>query len=247
MGSSYETNTQMIHAISFQNVSLSYGKKPVLDNVSLDVEKGSFTALLGPNGAGKSTIFNLISGLLIPDSGFLEIAGQSVAAHSIAARKKIGVVFQASALEGELTVLQNLHYSAGIRAMKYPLDHAESLLNKFELNDLRHIRVQALSGGYKRRVEVARALLHSPEILILDEPTVGLDPASKEMLTDYAHELANSGTTVFWITHLLDEIRDDDHVIMLDSGRVKNTGRFDMLGGTKEIAKTYHLKARPAL
>jgi ABC-2 type transport system ATP-binding protein len=222
-----------VGGIDLQNVSYAFGPKKAVDRVSMTAQPGKFTALIGPNGAGKSTIFHLLCGLLYPGEGTVVIAGEDMRKQGHLARKKLGLVFQQNTLDLELTVVQNLSYFAAMQGLdrrKTP-KRIEAVMAQFQLGDRRHERVQTLNGGHRRRLEIARALLHEPEVLVLDEPTVGLDRASKLALTAYAHDLAGKGITVLWITHLLDEIAEGDDVNVLRQGRIVASGALGALGG----------------
>lgn len=234
-------------AIEFQNVSFSYGEKPVLHDVSFSVARGTFTALLGANGAGKSTIFSLLLGLSLPNQGEIRVEGAPLSPKNLDVKRKIGAVFQQNALDNDLSVLQNLRYFGAVFGAKQTEMRIQSLLDSLELEPYAMTKIAHLSGGYKRRVEIARALLHEPKIMVVDEPTAGLDPVSKDEITAYLHALTKDGITVFWITHLLDELEDDDHVIILENGAVKTHGQFAALGGVDAIYQSYRKAKRVAL
>lgn len=232
-------------AIRLKNVSFSYGEKAIFDDLSLDIRAGQFTALLGPNGAGKSTLFNLMIGLLDPRAGCIERLGES--SLTLALKRKIGVVFQQSSLDGELTAVQNLRYFAGLYGLRVSKYDIEAHLESYALAHVMNRQVYHLSGGQRRRVELARALLQKPEILIMDEPTAGLDQASKEMITHNAHMLAKNGMTLIWITHLLDEIEQDDQAIVLRAGQVEAIGKLSDLGGVKALKSRFASDQRVTL
>lgn len=234
-------------AVSLDHVDLSYGSRPVLRDFSLQLEQGRFTALLGPNGAGKSTVFNLIAGLLLPDRGSVNIAGFDTQDKSRAAMRHIGMVFQQSALDLELSVVQNMRYFAGLHGLSHAEDMIAHLLAGLGLSGREGDAVRSLNGGHRRRLEIARALLPSPRILILDEPTTGLDPESKQAIVDHVHGQAAVGVTVLWITHLLDELRADDDVIVMQGGKLAAQGNFGALGGASALSASYGSDARPAL
>lgn len=236
----------MTYAIVLEDVGLSYGSRTILSQFSLRLDEGSFTALLGPNGAGKSTIFNLIAGLLLPDHGDVRVMGQSML-KSRAGLRDVGMVFQQSALDLELSVAQNLRYFAGLHGIKKPADRIEKLLAQFGLEGREKSSVRDLNGGHRRRLEIARALLPSPKILLLDEPTTGLDPASKQAIVDAVHGMSAQGVTVLWITHLLDELWPEDDVIVLQSGKIASRGKFAELGGADGLARHYAGHERPQL
>lgn len=202
------------------SVSKSYGALKALDAVSLGVARGEFVALLGPNGAGKSTLFQLLTGLFVPDAGRIEIDGHDLRHQGSQALAALGIVFQQTTLDLDLTVRANLRFHARLHGMGAAArGRIEAELERIGLQEQANSPVRALSGGNRRKVEVARALLHQPALLLMDEPTVGLDPASRQALLEYVHELcAGRGLGVLWATHLVDEVEDADRVILLHKG-----------------------------
>ena len=233
-----------MNAVEFKNVSFGYGANTLLNGLSLNLAAGQFHVLLGPNGAGKSTIFNLITGLLSPKTGDVQIFGEAITPKSLAL---IGAVFQQSSLDQELSVAQNLSYFAALHGRKISSQEITNCLERFELAEHRDRFLGHLSGGQKRRVEIARVLLHQPKLLIMDEPTVGLDLASKDTITKMAHDLIAEGMTVLWVTHLLDEIYDQDHVLILREGALAEEGDLTSLGGIDGIKSRYAVERRAAL
>jgi ABC-2 type transport system ATP-binding protein len=214
--------------LSVKDVSYYYGPKRALDNVSFEVLPGRVTALLGPNGAGKTTIFSLITRLFDAPIGRIEIAGKSAAEAGSGALAPLGVVFQQPTLDLDLTVRQNLHYFAALRGLpaKDAEDRMKRALEALGMGERIKERVRALNGGHRRRVEIARGLLHSPKILLLDEPTVGLDAPTRAAIVRHVHELArNDNIGVLWATHLFDEIEPDDDLLVLDRGRIVARGK----------------------
>ncbi len=214
-------------ALGIRNLSFAYRDRLVLDDVSLAVAHGRFTALLGPNGAGKTTLFSLVTRLLAARNGTISIAGLDLRGAGAQALRPLGIVFQQPTLDLDLTVRQNLRYSTSLRGL--PRAEAarriERELARFGLEGRAPERVRNLNGGHRRRVEIARALLHDPELLLLDEPTVGLDPASRTALVEHAHALAaERGIGVLWATHLIDEIRPGDDLVILHRGRIVERG-----------------------
>jgi len=219
---------EMQPALAVEGLGYAYGPVVALDNVSFDVRPSRFTGLLGPNGAGKTTLFALITRLLRPASGWIEIAGEDLAEASSAALAPLGIVFQQPTLDLDLTVRQNLRYFASLRGMaRSQADRRiERELERMDMGARAHERVRTLNGGHRRRVEIARALLHDPQLLILDEPTVGLDVPTRAAIVDHVHGLAQQdGLAVLWATHLIDEILDDDTLIVLHKGKVVDRGR----------------------
>ena len=210
-------------ALLLDSVVKTYGSIRAVDGVSLQAMPGEFIALLGPNGAGKSTLFQLLSGLFVPDSGRIEIMGQDMLRDPVPALAKLGIVFQQPTLDLELTVTGNLLFHAGLhgipRAVAKP--RIEKELARLGLADRAHDKTAQLSGGNRRRVELARALLHEPRVLLMDEATVGLDPASRSDLLKLILSLRTErAVAVLWATHLCDEVGDADRVIVLHRGKV---------------------------
>ncbi|MGH8502033.1 MAG: ABC transporter ATP-binding protein [Gammaproteobacteria bacterium] len=199
----------------------SYGSRKALDNVTLQVGTGEFVALLGPNGAGKTTLFQLLTGLFVADSGDIHIRGHDIRRKPIAALAGMGVVFQQPTLDMDLTVRANLLFHCrlhGLKKERARLRISEEL-KRLDLEDRAGEPCRALSGGNRRKIELARALLHDPDVLLMDEATVGLDPASRTSLVKYVHELcAARGVGVLWATHLVDEAEQADRVLVLHQG-----------------------------
>ena len=213
-------------ALVVEGVSFAYGSRHALDDVSFHVDRGSFTALLGPNGAGKTTLFSLTMQLLEVQVGRIDVCGLDVRKMGPDALSPLGIVFQDPTLDLDLTVGQNLRYFASLRGLPGAVARAriERELARFELTDRARDRVRDLSGGLRRRVEIARALLHDPELLLLDEPTVGLDVPSRKGIVDHIHKLAREGPAVFWATHLIDEVDPGDSLVILHRGKVRAQG-----------------------
>lgn len=207
-------------------VSYAYGSRVALQNVSFKVPPATFCALLGPNGAGKSTLFNLLTRLFSAPSGRIEIAGYDIEINPRIALSQLGVVFQKPTLDLDLTVRQNLKYFAALHGLSGAKadKRIDLCLDRLDMLERSGEKARKLNGGHRRRAEIARALLPEPKVLLLDEPTVGLDTAARRGITDYVHDLAKQGTTVLWATHLTDEIRPEDHIVLLHQARVCATG-----------------------
>ena len=217
-------------ALDIKNLSYAYGARKVLKSVNLTVPQGRFAVLLGPNGAGKTTLFSLITQLFAFREGSITIQGKDVATQSLEALALIGVVFQQPTLDLDLTVHQNLRYHAALHGMtgKDADGRIVQALERVGLTAETKSMVRSLSGGQKRRVEIARSLIHSPRFMLLDEPTVGLDIASRKAILTHVRALCReTGLGVLWATHLLDEVDGTDHLIVLDKGEVKATGAVD--------------------
>jgi ABC-2 type transport system ATP-binding protein len=214
-------------AVAIDGVTHCYGARRALDDVTFAVAPATFTVLLGLNGAGKSTLFSLIVRLYAVQRGRVRIFGHDIAQAPSEALRMIGVVFQPRTLDLDLSLAQNLIYHAalhgiGKRAARTRID---DVLARIDLSERADDKVRNLSGGQMRRLEIARALLHRPRLLVLDEPTVGLDIKSRADILHHVRRLvADDGVSVLWATHLIDEAAADDDVIVLHHGRVLAQG-----------------------
>jgi ABC-2 type transport system ATP-binding protein len=216
----------MTGGLTVSGLSYTYGPKTALDNVALSVAPGQFCALLGPNGAGKSTLVALLTRLLVAPTGDIAIAGHDLRHAPRSALADLGVVFQQPTLDLSLTVRQNLSYFAALHGLprsEVP-GRIDAALDRMNMRERADEKAGALNGGHRRRMELARALLHEPKVLLLDEPTVGLDAASRSAITDHVHDLAAQGLCVLWTTHLTDEVRDADHLLVLHRGKIIANG-----------------------
>ena len=215
-------------ALQVGDLTWRYGSREALKGVSFTVEEGAFCALLGPNGAGKSTLFALLTRLFVSRQGRIAVAGLDLQAHPRAALAQIGVVFQQSTLDLELSVARNLSYFAALHGMDRATARrrAGEVLERLGMAERAGEKARALNGGHRRRLEIARALMHRPRILLLDEPTVGLDARSRAAITAHVHDLArDDGISVLWATHLVDEVAPDDQVLILHQGEIVQQGR----------------------
>ena len=221
------TTKSTVNALSIENVSHAYGTRVALDEVSFDVAPATFTVLLGLNGAGKSTLFSVVTHLYASRSGTVRVFGYDVARASGAALSLLGVVFQQRTLDPDLSLEQNLAYHGALHGIGSRETRARQamLLGRVGLADRARDKARHLSGGQMRRVEIARSLLHRPRMLLLDEPTAGLDiKARADILAIVRGLVADEGIGVLWTTHLVDEVQPDDHVVVLHKGRVLADG-----------------------
>ncbi|WP_275099621.1 ABC transporter ATP-binding protein [Sedimenticola hydrogenitrophicus] len=220
-----------------------------LADISLRIEGGGFHALLGPNGAGKTTLFSLITGLSGLQQGSVSIAGADIARQRLTALSRMGVVFQQPTLDLDLTVEQNLRYFAALNGLgaKQARRRIAEELARFDLTPRRRERIRQLNGGHRRRVEIARALLHEPRLLLFDEATVGLDVPTRQQIVDHVHRLAEEqNIAVLWTTHLIDEVYPGDTVSLLDRGRVVAQGTCRQLLQERKAADLKQLFAQLA-
>jgi ABC-2 type transport system ATP-binding protein len=219
-------------AVQVLNISHNYGTRKALDGVAFEVHQGEIFALLGPNGGGKTTLFKILSTALSPSSGTAQVIGFDIRTQANDVRRQIGIVFQNPSLDKKLTVLENLRYHGqlyGLRgnALK---DRVDEMMARLMIADRAGNLVETLSGGLARRVELAKGLLHRPKVLILDEPSVGLDPGARRDLWMYLQQLREKeGVTILVTTHLIDEGDRSDHVLILNQGKIMAFGTPDSL------------------
>jgi ABC-2 type transport system ATP-binding protein len=214
-------------ALSISGISHSYGARRALIDIDFTVAPASFTALLGLNGAGKSTLFSLITRLFGIQSGHISIFGHDISRASGEALRLMGVVFQPRTLDLDLSLMQNLLYHAALHGIgrRDARARAEEVLARIALADRANSKVRDLSGGQMRRLEIARALLHRPRLLLLDEATVGLDVKARSDILSHVRQLVTEqGIGVLWATHLFDEIATSDNLVILHQGRMLANG-----------------------
>jgi ABC-2 type transport system ATP-binding protein len=214
--------------IRVEKLTKTYGKFTAVDDISFHVVPGEIFAFLGPNGAGKTTTIKMLTTLLRPTSGTLEVDGLDPSANSNEVRKRFGIVFQDPSLDGDMAAYENMEIHGIFYHVprKIRLERTEQMLRLFELWDRRDEQVKRFSGGMKRRLEIARALLHIPKILFLDEPTLGLDPQTRNQLwTHVKHLNQTEGVTVFLTTHYMDEAdRVAQRIAIIDHGKIVAQG-----------------------
>ncbi len=224
---SNSSNSHVIPILKATGVVKFYGARKALDAVDITIQPGEFVALLGPNGAGKTTLFQLLTGLFVPDSGTIHIGGIDIRKSAVPALAGIGVVFQQPTLDLDLTVTDNLQFHGSLHGLgrRETGLRIDEELQQLKLADLLGDRARAVSGGQRRRIELARALLHRPQFLLMDEPTVGLDPGSRRDLLSYVLQLKQERQmAILWASHLVDEAEKADRVIVLHEGRVLSNG-----------------------
>jgi ABC-2 type transport system ATP-binding protein len=244
--------------LEIDSLCWQYGQKEVLKDIRLSVGPGSFCALLGPNGAGKTTLFALATRLFHTRTGRILIDGIDLGRDPGAALARLGIVFQQSTLDLDLTVAHNLEYFGALHGLspRETMRRAGEMLGLMGLADRLRDPVRTLNGGHRRRLEIARALIHGPSVLLLDEPTVGLDVATRRAITDHVHALCKRlSVSVLWATHLVDEVRDGDQVAVLHRGRIVAQGsarevaeqaRASDPGATDLVSAFSHLTAADA-
>lgn len=234
-----------MRGLQIHTVSWRYGRKAVLDEVSLEVSPGSFCALLGPNGAGKTTLFSIATRLFHARQGRVTVDGIDLGREPGAALARLGIVFQQPALDLDLSVRRNLTYFGALQGLpaSETMRRAAPLMERLGLAARLGEKVRTLNGGHRRRLEIARSLVHRPSVLLLDEPTVGLDVASRRAIVDHVHDLCEDpGVAVLWATHLVDEVRGADGVAVLHEGRVVARGTADEVvarTGEAELAAAF--------
>ncbi len=234
--------------ISIKNVSKKFSSTTALDNVSLDIKEKEFFGLLGPNGAGKSTLMNLLIGYLGSDGGEILIDGEKMLTGSLELRKKIGLVPQTIALYEDISARENLEifgsfYGISKKDLRYIIAEKLKMVGLFERkNDT----VKSFSGGMKRRLNLAASLLHDPKIILCDEPTVGIDPQSRNAIFDYLEKLNDEGKTIIYTTHYMEEAeRLCTKIAIIDSGHIISVGTIDDLLNSLELKQTISIAKNP--
>jgi len=225
----------MTAAVLLQNVYKAYNKLPVVNNLSFEIQPGEIFGLLGPNGAGKSTTIRMLTTLTKPSKGRIEVAGFDVVSQPMLAKQYIGVVLQQTSVDNDLSVWENMELHGRLHHIPNP--QRQQMINRWleyvELADRRADLVKTLSGGMKRRLQIARALLHQPKILFLDEPTVGLDPQTRRRLWEIILDLNQQGMTILLTTHYMEEVEYlCDRIGIMDNGKLISLGTLPQLRST---------------
>ena len=214
--------------IEVKNLVKKFGEVTAVDNISFEIKQGEIFAFLGPNGAGKSTTIKMLTTLLTPTSGVLTLDGHNPISDPNGSRRSFGIVFQDFSLDDELTAFENMEFHGVLYGIpkKTRRERIEYLLKLVELYDRKDSLVKEFSGGMKRRLEIARGLLHHPKIIFLDEPTVGLDPQTRNLMWNYLKDLNKTeGTTIFFTTHYMEEAEKiADRISIIDHGKIIASG-----------------------
>jgi ABC-2 type transport system ATP-binding protein len=234
-----------VTVLHLADVRKSYGKFVALKGISLDIGSSELVGLLGPNGAGKSTLFQIAAGLFAPDSGTVELFGLDYRRHSAEILSRLGVVFQSRSVDLDMTVKANLAFHGALfglsgRELKARIEEVTELL---EIGDLVGKPVRTLSGGNQRRVEIARALLNHPDLLLMDEPSVGLDATTRRMLVAHMQVVRKKrGTSILWATHLVEEVAHADRILLIRQGEIIRQGtpaELEAAAGTSDLTDAY--------
>ena len=231
--------------LKINNVKKYFNSFQALNNISLEIKSGELVVLLGPNGAGKSTLFSIITGLSRADSGSCFINGCDIAFNSINALKNLGIVFQQPTIDLELTIKENLFFHSRLHGLKLQnvKKKIENELSRSGLEKKINNKVRTLSGGERRKIELIRSLLHNPRLLLLDEPTVGLDPGSRTDLMKKIIKIKKSETlSILWTTHLVDEAEKADKIIILSKGEIVAMGnklKILRIANEKKLEKAF--------
>ena len=244
-------------AVSLQNVCKLYNKAPVVKDLSFTINSGEIFGLLGPNGAGKSTTIRMLTTLTKPTSGEIKVAGYDLLRQSLQVKQQIGVVLQQISVDGDLSVWENMELHGRLHHIRNPRRQQEidRHLEYVELINRRDDLVRTLSGGMKRRLQIARALLHQPKILFLDEPTVGLDPQTRRRLWEIIRDLNQQGITILLTTHYMEEVEYlCDRIGVMDAGKLIELGTLAELRSKfgeglvmKQVGERWEYKFFPTL
>ncbi len=225
----------MVDAIVVSKLSHRYGQRLALDELSIEIRRGEIFAFLGPNGSGKTTLFRILSTLLPCPRDTVRLLGYDLTSEAASVRSCIGVVFQAPSLDKKLTVIENIRHQAALYGIRGATlrRREQQLLDQFDLSDRRAERTETLSGGLRRRVELAKGMIHQPRLLLLDEPSTGLDPGARIDLWQHLKLLQREfGVTVVMTTHLLEEAEKADRIAILDQGKLVANDTPDALRAT---------------
>jgi|SRR3989344_296672 len=235
-----------MNIIETKNLTKKYGSFTAVDNVSFNVIKGEVFAFLGPNGAGKTTTIKILTTILNPTQGEVFLAGHNVKENPNETRKSFGIVFQDPSLDNELTAYENMQFHAILYGIKKSVYQKRiiDLLSLVELSDKKDLFVKNFSGGMKRRLEIARGLLHQPKVLFLDEPTIGLDPQTRNKVWAYIKDLnKNEQVTIFFTTHHMEEVeRIAERVAIIDHGKILIIGTIEEIlqkAGVKKLEEAF--------
>lgn len=235
-----------MQALEINKVSHFFGSFCALNDISLTIAPGDFTVLLGLNGAGKTTLYSLITRLYNNESGSIKIFGYDVRAAPGKALRNLGVVFQQPTLDMDLSVKENLEYHSSLHGISKSVreERIRSEIKRVMLSDKITSKIRSLSGGQRRRIEIARSLIHKPNLLLLDEPTVGLDIGSRQTILKHVKNLCKvNNLAVLWATHLIDEIDKGEKVIIIDKGKILEKGDVELIvkrNKTKNIREAFN-------
>lgn len=233
--------------ISVQNLSKKFGSTEALKGISFEIKAGEFFGLLGPNGAGKTTTISIMSTILEPDGGSVNIAGFDLKKNPTECKKTIGVVPQEIALYNELSAWDNLLFWGSLYSVSKSdlTKRAEETLKLFGLYDRKNDKVKTYSGGMKRRINIASALLHRPQVLFMDEPTVGIDPQSRNLIFEVVEKLHHDGMTIVYTTHYMEEAeRFCNRIGIIDNGQIIAQGTLDELKSSSAMKETIVVSCR---
>ena len=231
--------------IKVNNVSKSFGEVKALRKIDFTIEEGEIFGLLGPNGAGKSTTINIINTLLQPDRGEVKVGGMDIASHKNQCKQLIGVVPQEIALYGKLSAYENLMFWGSLYEIPQPelRKRAEEVLKRVGLSERKNDSIDSFSGGMKRRINIASSILHKPKILLMDEPTVGVDPQSRNHVFEVIEQLNKEGMTIIYTTHYMEEAeRLCDTIAIIDEGKIIAKGSLEQLRNSSGSKDVLHIK-----